>query len=340
MIREAIAKLAVQEHLPIEEAYAVMGEIMSGQATEAQIAGFLMGLRLKGETVSEVVGCALAMREKSTRIHSQRTDLVDTCGTGGDGSGTFNISTAAAIVASGAGVPVAKHGNRAVSSQCGSADVLRALGLNIEVSPEQSSAILDEVGITFLFAPLLHGAMKHAVNVRKELGVRTIFNILGPLTNPAGAKRQVLGVFDELLTEKVAGVLAELGTQHALVVYGEGGIDELSTVGKTKVTEVRNGNLESYFLGVEMLGLRRAALSELRGGTAVDNATLIRDIVKGTNGAPTDITVLNAGAAIYVGGKAESIKEGIAMAKESIHTGSASRKLRQWIEASMEVVRP
>jgi anthranilate phosphoribosyltransferase len=340
MIREAIAKLAVMEHLSAEETYVVMDEIMSGKATEAQIAGFLMGLRLKGETVGEIVGCVRAMREKATLIRSRHNDLVDTCGTGGDGGGTFNISTTAAIIASGAGVPIAKHGNRAVSSQCGSADLLKALGVNIEVSPEKASAILDEVGITFLFAPLLHGAMKYVVNVRKELGVRTIFNVLGPMTNPAGAKRQVLGVFEESLTEKVAGVLSELGTQHALVVHGEGGLDELSTVGMTKVTEVKNGNVQTYSLRVEDFGLKQAMQFDLRGGNPEENAMLVWQIVRGANGAPTDIALLNAGAAIYVGGKAESINEGVMMAKESIRSGAAVQKLGQWIKASKEIDNP
>ena len=233
MIREAIRKLASKEDLSREEAFQTMNEIMSGAASEAQISAFLMGMRLKGETIPEIAGCAQSMREQSTPIVSQRAEIIDTCGTGGDGSGTFNISTSAAIIASAAGASVAKHGNRAVSSQSGSADVLRALGISLDISPERVSQILDEVGITFLFAPQLHAAMKFAAPVRRDMGIRTIFNILGPLTNPAGARRQLLGVFSPSLTEVLAGVLRELGSQHALVVHGEGGLDEFSTLGWT-----------------------------------------------------------------------------------------------------------
>jgi anthranilate phosphoribosyltransferase len=334
MIREAIQKLASRQDLSRQEAFETMNEIMSGNASEAQIASFLMGLRQKGETISEIAGCAQSMREKSVPIRSKHTDIIDTCGTGGDSSGTFNISTCAAIIASGAGARVAKHGNRAVSSQSGSADVLRALGINLEISPERVTQILDEVGITFLFAPQLHGAMKFAAPVRRDMGIRTIFNILGPLTNPAGARRQLLGVFNPSLTEVLAGVLKELGSEHALVVHGEGGLDELSTLGWTKVSELRDGEITTYELRAESFGIRPASVENLRGGEAPLNAGIINRILEGNGGPATDIAVLNAGAALTVSGVAKDLKEGIACAQDSISSGAAMRKLNQWKEAS------
>ncbi|HEX9615582.1 MAG TPA: anthranilate phosphoribosyltransferase, partial [Bacteroidota bacterium] len=297
MIQEAIAKIAARRDLEKSEAHGAMNEIMSGQATESQVAGFLVGLRMKGETAEEIAGCAQAMREKATRITTKHKDVIDTCGTGGDGSGTFNISTTAAIIASAAGVPVAKHGNRAVSSACGSADVLKALGVNIELNPEQVSWVLDEVGISFLHAPMLHSAMKYAAPVRKQLGVRTVFNILGPLTNPAGAKRQILGVFSPELTDVMAAVLRDLGSEHALVVHGGGGLDELSTLGSSTISELKDGKVKSYSFDSSSLGFGRARQDEIQGGDMSTNADIIRRILDGQDGAPREIALLNAGAA-------------------------------------------
>jgi anthranilate phosphoribosyltransferase len=308
-----------------------MNEIMSGNASEAQIAAFLMGLRLKGETVEEIAGCAKSMREKATPIRTQHVSVIDTCGTGGDGSGTFNISTCAAIIASAAGAIVAKHGNRAVSSQAGSADVLRELGVNLEITPEKTSKVLDEIGITFLFASQLHSAMKFAVPVRRDMGIRTIFNVLGPLTNPAGARRQLVGVFDPALTKIMAEVLRDLGSEHAVVVHGEGGIDELSTVGSSSVSELKGGEVKTYNLRVEDFGLHKAHLSELRGGDSKRNADIINGVLSGRKGAARDIAVLNAAAAVYVSGLAPDIKGGIAEAETAIDNGSAAAKLHQWV---------
>ncbi len=334
MIRETIQKLASKEDLSRHEAFETMNEIMSGNASEGQIASFLMGLRLKGETIPEIAGCAQSMRLKAVPIRSKHADIIDTCGTGGDSSGTYNISTCAAIIASGAGARVAKHGNRAVSSQSGSADVLRALGINLEISPEKVTEVLDEVGITFLFAPQLHGAMKFAAPVRRDMGIRTIFNILGPLTNPAGARRQLLGVFNSSLTEVLAGVLKELGSEHALVVHGEGGLDELSTLGWTKVSQLRDGEITTYELRVESFGIRRASVEDLRGGEAQLNAWIIRRILEGSEGAGRDIAVLNAGAALTVSGIAKDLNEGVARAHDAISSGAALKKLNLWKEAT------
>jgi anthranilate phosphoribosyltransferase len=334
MLTNALSKLSNKQDLTRDESYAAMNQIMSGEATEAQIAAFLMGLRLKGETVEEIAGCATVMREKAVRISPKYPNIIDTCGTGGDASGTFNISTTAAIIASAGGAIVAKHGNRAVSSRCGSADVLKALGVNIEVPPEQTAKTLDEIGITFLFAPLMHGAMKYAANVRRELAFRTIFNILGPLTNPAGAQRQVIGVFSPVLTETLAGVLQQLGSEHALVVHGEGGFDELSTVGWTKVSELRGGTVNSYEIRAVDLGLQLASIESLRGGDVNQNAEILRNVLDAKKGPARDISLLNSGAALFVSGTAASIKEGIAMAREAVDSGAAKRKLNDWIESS------
>lgn len=334
MIKEAIGKLANRQSLSTEEAYATMDEIMSGAATDAHISAFLMGLRLKGETVEEIAGCARAMKAKAISIKSRHPVIIDTCGTGGDASGTFNISTAAAIIASAAGAVVAKHGNRAVSSKSGSADVLKALGVNIDLSIDRVGAVLDEVGITFLFAPLMHGAMKFAAPVRRDLGIRTIFNILGPLTNPAGAKRQLLGVFDPTLTETMAAVLGELGSEHALVVHGEGGFDELSSLGSTKVSELKDGKVNTYSLDAGKLGIKVGRAEDLRGGDAVRNAEIIQSILSGQDGAPAEIAVLNAGGALLVSGKTVSLKEGITLSREAIRSGAAARKLKAWKDAT------
>jgi anthranilate phosphoribosyltransferase len=331
MIRDVIHKLALRQDLTKHESYETMNIIMSGNASEAQIAAFLMGLRMKGETVEEIAGCAKSMREKAVAIRTRRDSVIDTCGTGGDGSGTFNISTCAAIIASAAGASVAKHGNRAVSSQAGSADVLRELGVSLDNSPERTTEILDEVGIAFLFAPQLHSAMRYAVPVRRDMGIRTIFNVLGPLTNPAGAKRQIVGVFDPALTKTIAEVLRDLGSEHALVVYGEGGIDELSTVGISFVSELKDGRVTSYNVNAEDLGIQKAAMTELRGGDSKHNAHLIKEILSGQPGPMRNIALLNAAGAIYVSGLACTLEEGFQMAATTVDNGSAAMKLQQWI---------
>lgn len=332
MIRNAIAKLVQKEDLTFEEAYFAMRQIISGEAEQAQIAGFLVGLRMKGETSHEIAGCAKAMREKAVKIDFEDENLVDTCGTGGDEVGTFNISTVSAIVASSAGAKVAKHGNKAVSSKCGSADVLRELGVNVELTPEQAKKCLEEIGITFLFAPLYHTAMKYAAPVRQALGIRTVFNILGPLTNPAGAKRQILGVFSENLTEKIALVLKELGSIHALIVHGAGGIDEISIAGHTRVTELKSGEVKTYEITPEDFGLKKWDLNFILGGSSKLNAEIIKRVLDGEQGPHRDVTLLNSGAAIYVAGLASSIYDGIKMAEEAIDSGKARKKLEDLIK--------
>ena len=335
-IREAIARVMARQDLSEAEAEAAMAQIMSGQATPAQIGALLAGLRMKGETVAEITGCARAMRRSALAVRPQRAGaLVDTCGTGGDGSGTFNISTTAAFVVAGAGQPVAKHGNRSVSSQCGSADVLEALGVNLELAPEQVAACIDEVGIGFLFAPRLHPAMKHAIGPRREMGVRTLFNLLGPLTNPAGAAAQVLGVYDPLLTEPLARVLGALGSRAAFVVHGAGGLDELTTGGPNRVSALRYGRVETLILDPQELGFRPARREELQGGDAAHNAAMARDILSGAlNSAARDVVVLNAAAALVAGGKAADFHQGIQLARHSLDSGAALRVLEQLVEFS------
>ncbi len=337
MIREAISTVVSGIDLSRSDARDVMREIMRGEATQAQIGSFLTALRIKGETIDEIAGCAEAMKESAVRIRPKRDDLVDTCGTGGDGSGTFNISTTVAFVAAGAGLAVAKHGNRSVSSQCGSADLLQALGVNLELGPEQVSQCIDEVGIGFLFAPLFHPAMKHAIGPRREIGLRTIFNVLGPLTNPAGARRQVLGVYDESLIDALANALLALGCDHALVVHGAGGLDELSTMGSSRVAEARNGDVKVYQLDPEGFGLSRARLSDLAGGSAEDNATLTRALLDGEKGPRRDIVLLNAAAVLVVGGKANDLEEGMVAAAETVDSGDARRALDHLVEFSRSV---
>ncbi len=331
MIKNAIAKLVNGEDLTFEESYFTMRQIMSGEADQAQIAGFLVGLRMKGETPHEIAGCAKAMIEKAVKIDFNDENLIDTCGTGGDEVGTFNISTASAIVASACGAKVAKHGNRAVSSKCGSADVLKELGVNIELSPQEAKKCLEEIGIAFIYAPLYHTAMKYAGPVRQALGIRTVFNILGPLTNPAQAKRQIIGVFSESLTEKIALVLKELGTKHALVVHGAGGIDEISISGHTKVSELKNGEVKTYEINPEDFGFKKWDLNLVLGADAKTNAEIIKKIFDGEKGPQRDIVLLNSGAAIYVSGLADSIQDGIKMAREAIDSGKAKKKLEELI---------
>ena len=329
MIREALSKVLDGEHLTRAEATSVMEEIMSGQATDAQIGAFLIALKLKGETVEEIAGSAQVMREKATRIETRHDVVVDTCGTGGDGAGTFNISTTAGFVVSAAGLCVAKHGNRSVSSRCGSADVLKALGVNIEVPPERVSACLDEVGIGFLFAPMLHGAMKYAIGPRREIGVRTIFNVLGPMTNPAGAQRQVIGVYDEALTETLAGVLRDLGSERVFVVHGEDGLDEITSTGRTRISELRDGEIHTYEIAPGDLGLERARAEDLTGGTPEENAQIMLDVLKGVGGPRRDVVLMNAAAGIVAGGKAETLTMGVRVAAEAIDSGNALEKLER-----------
>ncbi len=334
MIKEALSKIVSRSDLTLAEAREVMREIMRGEASQAQIGAFLTALRMKGETVDEIAGCAQAMRESAIAVKPKRRQLVDTCGTGGDGSGTFNISTTVAFIAAGAGLAVAKHGNRSVSSRCGSADLLQALGVNLELTPEQVARCIDEVGIGFLFAPKLHPAMRYALAPRQEIGLRTIFNILGPLSNPAQAKRQLLGVYHSDLTELMAEVLLVLGAEHAVVVHGADGLDELSVTGQNKISRLHNSDIETYYLDPQDLGLPQAKLSDLAGGSVEDNAAITRVLLAGGNGPKRDVILLNAAAALIAGGKASSFSDGLKLAAEAIDNGSAQRKLHQLVEFS------
>jgi anthranilate phosphoribosyltransferase len=328
MIRESIAKLIEGHHLTRAETEAVMNEIMDGVATHAQMAAFLTALRIKGETVDEIAGCARVMRDKAIAVQPSRTDLVDTAGTGGDGAGTFNISTTAAFVIAGAGLAVAKHGNRAVSGQSGSADVLEALGVNLDLTPVQVARCIDEVGIGFLFAQKLHPAMKNVAPVRKELGIRTIFNILGPLTNPARASAQIVGVYDARLTTPMASVLHALGVRAAFVFHSADGLDELTTTGINHIAHFDNGTVRENELDACELGLPRAARHELRGGRPEENALIMRDILSGVERGPKrDVVALNAAAALVAGGKARDLREGLERANDSIGLGHALRAL-------------
>jgi anthranilate phosphoribosyltransferase len=337
MIAAAIKRAVDGHHLGRDEMYEVFAQVMDGRATDVQKSALLIALRMKGETAEEITGAALAMRERVTPIEADRENLVDTCGTGGDGRGTFNVSTIAALVAAGAGANVAKHGNRAVSSSCGSADLLSALGVQIDLDAPRMAQVLRRAGIAFLFAPKLHPAMSAVAAVRRELGVRTIFNVLGPLTNPAFARRQVLGVYAERLVETVAHVLAALGAEHGLVVHSRDGLDEISVSAPTHVCEVRGGDVRSYDVTPAELGLRTHDLGELAGGDATANAAIARDILNGADGARHDIVVANAGAALYVAGLAPTIRDGVALAHESITSGRARQKLQELIAATNEV---
>jgi len=334
MFSTTLEKLSRREHLSAAEGEEVLNQIMTGQSSPAQIGAFLMALRMKGETPEEICGFARTMRRHCVRIPTVREDVVDTCGTGGDALETFNISTAAAIVAAAAGVPIAKHGNRSVSSACGSADVLTALGVNIDLFPEGVARCIDEIDIGFLFAPNLHPAMKYAIGPRREMGIRTVFNLLGPLTNPAGARRQLLGVFAEEWVMPMAEALQQLGTERAMIVYGRDGLDEISTLGETTVAELADGQVRTYTLTVEELGLEPASVSELSGGTPTESAELLRAALAGKTGPRYDIVLANAGAAIYIGGRADNIREGMQQAAEVIASGGASAKLNELGELS------
>jgi anthranilate phosphoribosyltransferase len=339
VIQEVISKLLDGTQLARAEARAVMDEIMRGEATPAQIGGFLVALRSKGETADEITGCAEAMRDHVLVVRPDRDDLVDTAGTGGDGAHTINISTAAALVAAAAGAGVAKHGNRAVSSACGSADVLEALGFTLAQEPQRIAMSIDELGFGFLFAPSHHPAMRHAAAVRRELATRTVFNLLGPLTNPAGARAQVVGVYSPDLVRTIADVLARLGARRAYVVHGEGGIDELSPVGQNLVAEVVDGEVLERRLDPESeLGIPRCSVDELRGGSPADNAEAIREVFAGASGGRRDAILLNAAGAIAAGGHAADLREGLEVARRTIDSGAAAERLELLIAFSREIV--
>jgi anthranilate phosphoribosyltransferase len=331
MIQQALAKLLDGHDLTREESRAVMGQIMSGEATAGQIGGFLVALRLKGETADEIAGCAEAMREHVLPVRPARQDLVDTAGTGGDGGKTFNISTAAALVAAAAGAGVAKHGNRSVSSQAGSADVLEALGFDLDLGADRIARSIDELGFGFMFAPTHHPSMKHAAPVRQELAARTVFNVLGPLTNPAGARAQVVGVYSPTLVHTIAQVLARLGAHRAFVVHGAFGIDELSPAGPNLVCEVVDGGVREREIDPEELGVARCAPEDLRGGTAEQNAQSIREVVEGATGGRRSAILLNAAGAIAAGGHARDLKEGLGYAAEALDSGAAAERLERLI---------
>ncbi len=335
MIQEAIAKLVEGHDLTEEEAGGCMDEIMSEQATAAQFGAFVVALRLKGETVDEITGMARVMRDNALRVHVEGP-LLDTCGTGGDGKATFNASTAAAFVAAGAGARVAKHGNRAMTSACGSADVLEALGANLATSSEDVMLSIGEVGFGFMFAQAFHPAMKFAAGLRREIGVRTVFNILGPLTNPAGAQAQVVGVASAELAEKLAQVLQKLGTKHALVVFGEDGFDEVSLSAPTTIYEVRDSDVRNYTVTPEDLGVERQRPDAVSGGAAEENAKALRGVLSGDTGPLRDFTLINAAAALVAGDLASDLKEGVAVAAKSIDSGAALEKLEAFVKASNE----
>lgn len=333
MLKRFIARVVEKEDLTEEEAYQAMVTIMGGEVPATQIASFLTGLRMKGETVEEMTGFARAMRAGAVRIRPMNGEcVVDTCGTGGDGSGTFNISTAVAFVAAGGGLTVAKHGNRSISSRCGSADVLEALGVNINLSPERVQSCLTEVGIAFLFAPLFHPAMKHALGPRKEIGIRTVFNLLGPLTNPAGANTQMVGLYRKDLTHLIAEVLRNLGSRAAVVVHGEDHSDEISITGKTTISELKNGAIESYQIEPEEVGLKRSSLEVIRGGAPEKNANILLGILQREPGPSRDVILLNAAAVFMAAEKGSNLRDGIEIAKESIDSGRAMKKLEELIQ--------
>ena len=339
-IQRAIDAFSRYGHLEVDEAEAVMQQIMAGEATEAQIGAYLMALRMKGETTDEITGSARAMRNAAHNVPTNvASDLLDTCGTGGDKSGSFNISTTVAFVAAGADIPVAKHGNRAASSKCGSADVLAELGVNIDLSPEEAGRCVDEIGIGFLYAVKLHPAMRHAVGPRRQLGIRTIFNILGPLTNPAGAQRQLLGVFAADLTDLLAHVLRELGTKSAMVVNGYGGLDELTVTGPNRISYLQeDGTIEHLDIDPTDLGFHLASINDLKGDDAPTNAAILRGVLDGSErGAKRDVVLLNAGAAIMAAGKVSSIKDGVRRARDVIDSGKAVEKLDQLISLSQSL---
>ena len=336
MFAELIEKLQRRQDLSRDEAAAAMEEIMEGRAQPAQIAGFLIGLSMKGERPAEIVGLAQTMRERATKLSRNHAPVFDTCGTGGDRAHTFNVSTVAAIVLAACGVKVAKHGNRSVSSKCGSADLFEALGVNVSAAPDVVERCLDEAGIAFFFAPTFHPSMRHAGPTRKDLGVRTAFNLLGPLTNPAGAARQLVGVPRPELTELVARSLALLGSERAWVVHGADGLDEISTTGYTKVSECRGGAVNTFYVHPSDFGLPKASPAQLRGGDAADNAAIAQAILGGERGAGRDIVLLNAGASLLVAGRTSTIADGVQMAASALDNGEAGRVLERLVRVSTD----
>ena len=327
MIQTAIARAVLREDLPREMARASMEQVLAGEATPAQIGALAVALRMKGESPSEIAGMAEAMRQRVPPIRTRRSPLLDTCGTGGDNAGTFNISTSVAIMTASCGVAVAKHGNRAVSSRTGSADVLESLGVRIDLTPESAARSLDLLGITFLFAPNYHTALRHAAGPRREIGLRTVFNVLGPLTNPAGAKRQLLGVFSDTLVRPVAEVLKQLGSERAWVVHGRDGLDELTVFDRSHVAELKGGQIREFELAPDALGFQPGNRADIAGGDAATNAAKIRSVFRGEKGAARDVVVLNTAAALVVAEVAENVEEGIERAREAIDSGAAARKL-------------
>lgn len=334
MLKEFIKKASAGKNLTIEESASAMDEIMSGRATPAQIAAFLVAMAMKGETIDEITGCASIMREKVTRLNPRRRPLIDTCGTGGDGANTFNISTCAAFTVAGASVGVAKHGNRGVSSKCGSADVLQELGVHIEAEMAAVERCIDETGLGFMYAPLYHGAMKHAIGPRREIGIRTVFNILGPLANPAFAEAQVIGVYNSALVEPLAHVLNNLGTHHSFVVSGLDGLDEVTTSATSLVAETKNGHVRMYEFDPAEVGLERSRREDLLGGDPVTNAKIIEQVLEGKRGPRRDIVILNAAFALMAADQAQTVSEGIEVASRSIDSGAALEKLRLLREVS------
>ncbi|WP_027630300.1 anthranilate phosphoribosyltransferase [Ruminiclostridium cellobioparum] len=333
MIQEAIYQVINKQDLSLDQTKTVMEEIMEGRATNAQIGSFLTAMRMKGETIEEITACATVMRDKCTKIQPDK-DVLDIVGTGGDEANTFNISTVSSFVVSAGGVPVAKHGNRSVSSKCGSADLLEALGINIALTAEQSARILESIGICFMFAPTYHASMKYAAPVRKELSVRTIFNILGPLANPAGANMQLLGVYDENLVEPLARVLANLGVKRAMVVHGHDGLDEVTLCDTTTICEVNNGKLNSFFLSPEQLGLERCRSTDLAGGDPAENAGIALDILNGAKNPKRDVVVLNSALCLYMSHNQITLRECVKMAEELIDSGRARARMENFIELS------
>ncbi|TFH49315.1 MAG: anthranilate phosphoribosyltransferase [Lysobacterales bacterium] len=333
-IQSAIRAVTERRDLSGDEMTSVMRTIMGGEATQSQIGGFLIGLRMKGETVEEIAAAATVMRELATHVHVDTEHLVDTCGTGGDGSSTFNISTASAFVVAGAGARVAKHGNRSASSRSGSADVLEAAGVNLDLTPEQVAECIEAVGVGFMFAPEHHGAMKHAIGPRKEMAVRTIFNVLGPLTNPAGEPNQVIGVFSRELVEPLARVLAKLGSRHVLVVHAEDGLDEISIGADTHIAEYKDGKLHTHSINPGQFGFGTAPLSALTVSSPEESLEVVRAVFDNADGPARDIVALNAGAAIYASGLAKDLNTGVSMAMESLARGAARERLAKLVEFS------
>ncbi len=327
----AIKAVTERRDLSAAEMSAIMSLIMTGEATPAQVGGFLVGLRMKGETIDEIAAAAGVMRELASKVEIDKKHLVDTCGTGGDASGSFNISTASALVVAAAGGKVAKHGNRSISSKSGSADVLEAAGVNLEISPQQVAQCVNEIGVGFMFAPLHHSAMKHAIGPRREMAVRTIFNVLGPLTNPAGAPNQVLGVFSKELVEPLAQVLKRLGSEHVLVVHADDGMDEISINSATTVAELNNGEVKTYTIQPEDFGMKRTDLEQIRATDSAHSLAIIKSVFNNTEGPAKDIVCLNAGAAIYAAGLTASLADGVEKAQDVIASGAVAEKLQQLI---------